>query len=388
LNAEPAATSRGTSPGPAAGAAASADARHWHEVMFDNAFDSLFVTDGRSRIVDWNPASERLFGYTKREMIGQSPEMLNVPGEGHRTTQVIQAALIRQGRWSGRLRFVRKCGSVGVCEALVLRPISAEKGTISINRDLTERMQIEKQAERHRTELSYMTRLNTLGGMVAMLAHELNQPLSAIVNYAEGCVNHLNAPASRLEDILEAMDRISMQAERAARVVTRIREFVHTRNLRRTRFAINDLLHKIVDFLQLELERGGVTLDLQLADELPLLHADSIQIEQVVLNLMLNSIEAMVSTPTRQRKIIIRSELAGSKAILVSVRDAGKGIPAAVAARIFEPLFSTKEGGMGMGLSISQTIIAAHGGHIWAVPAFPSGTEMQFSIPIRGLIGE
>ncbi len=241
-------------------------------------------------------------------------------------------------------------------------------GLVCLAVDLTERESAERAAKEHQAALAHVSRLSTMGEMASSIAHELNQPLAAICNYARGCVRRLEAGSGASEEVLDAMRRVAVQAERAGEIIRRIRNFLRKEPPRRVAVDVNHLVREVADLIAPAVRQHGVLLRLDLAQETPRVLADPIQLEQVVLNLAHNAIEAMLDD---RRELTIETRANGD-AVEVAVRDTGHGLEPDALGRVFDPFYSTKPGGMGMGLSISRSIVEAQDGRLWA-DADPSG---------------
>jgi signal transduction histidine kinase len=239
---------------------------------------------------------------------------------------------------------------------------------------------MESQARRHQAEVAHAARLSTLGGMAAGLAHELNQPLSAVVSYARGCARRLEAGDLPKAALLEVLEEMSAQAMRAGEVLRRIREFLRGES-RREEVDLNDVVRRALRFAEPEARHAGVRIDLALAADPLHIEIDPIQIEQVVLNLAQNGFEAMRPNNGAVRVLAIETRRLAPDTVEVSVRDSGAGMAPGVSERIFEPFFTTKADGLGLGLSISRTIVEAHGGRLWVGPNDDArGTAMRFTL--------
>jgi PAS domain S-box-containing protein len=228
--------------------------------------------------------------------------------------------------------------------------------------------------------LARTSRLVTMGEMASTLAHELNQPLSAISNYCMGCVNRLKSSSYRLEDILGAMEKASTQAARAGNIVRRIRDFVRKSEPRQTLVSIAHIIEDAVGIAGIEAKRLGTRIQVLIPNDLPEIMADRIMVEQVLMNLIKNGAEAMLDLPLEQRRIDIEAG-SGEDAVLISVIDYGSGISAEHMENLFSPFFTTKQDGMGMGLNICRSIIEFHKGRLW-VDANPAGGSIfRFTLP-------
>jgi C4-dicarboxylate-specific signal transduction histidine kinase len=242
----------------------------------------------------------------------------------------------------------------------------------------------ETQSRQHQAEIAHAARLSTLGGMAAGLAHELNQPLAAVVSYARGCARRLEAGELPKAALLEVLEEISAQALRAGEVLRRIREFLRGES-RREEVDLNAVVRSALRFAEPEARHAEVRLDLELAPEALRIEVDPIQIEQVILNLVQNGFEVMSTNNGAERVLAIATRRVAPDTVEVTVRDSGAGIPADVAERLFEPFFSTKPDGLGLGLSISRTIVEAHGGRLWATPNQDArGAAFRFTLRSAG----
>jgi signal transduction histidine kinase len=241
---------------------------------------------------------------------------------------------------------------------------------------------LEEMRERqHQAELAHAARLSTLGEMAAGLAHELNQPLAAIVSWATGCQVRIEAGTADIDTLARVVSEISDEAIRAAEVLRRIREFARSGEIKRERVDPNELVRGAARLATGDARRGGVDVSLALADDVPAVEVDRVQISQVVVNLLLNAFEAMGGTKRGERRV----ELATARAtdgVEVTVRDSGEGLAAAVQHTLFDPFVTTKEDGLGLGLAISRRIVEAHGGRLWATANDGRGAIFHFTLPL------
>jgi C4-dicarboxylate-specific signal transduction histidine kinase len=225
-----------------------------------------------------------------------------------------------------------------------------------------------------------------MGEMATGLAHELNQPLSAIANFARGCIRRLRSGDVAPADLIEPLEEVCEQAERAGEIMRHVRDFVRKSEPRMTAVDINLVVRSVVKFTEHEARQNETVVTLQLAPEQPRVWADSIMVEQVICNLVRNAMEAMAETRTLRREIVIRTVPQGGDAVEVEVIDTGPGIDGAVIDQVFDQFFTTKPEGVGMGLSISRSIVESHGGSIRAESRAGGGATFRFTlkaIPIR-----
>ena len=247
---------------------------------------------------------------------------------------------------------------------------------MQVARDITERRMHEEASRVQQEKIQLTSRLTTMGEMASSLAHELNQPLTAIANYSMGAVAMLRAGNADPEKLLDALEKASQQAERAGKIISRIREFVKRSEPRRQKVAVKQILDNAVAFADIDARKRQITIQQQLPDQLPDVIADPILIEQVLLNLLKNGVEAMEGSdyPTLHVVVTDRGAL-----IEISVHDRGHGLRDPE--RLFEPFYSTKSEGLGMGLNICRTIIESHHGRLWADPNPDGGTIFRFTLP-------
>ncbi|WP_455202593.1 PAS domain S-box protein [Kaarinaea lacus] len=253
--------------------------------------------------------------------------------------------------------------------------------------DIAQRKRAEEQARLHQAELAHMARLNIMGEMATGIAHELNQPLTAIANYAAVGSEIVGAGNENSDKLLKALDSVQVQAERASEIIRRLRQFVKKQSPQRINVSINTLVKDVVSFMEVETRKQNIQTQLNLAAELPLVFADAIQIEQVLLNIIRNSLDAMRIAGIEEPKLTISTYVNGDGNVHVDVSDTGPGIDEVTLGNIFEPFVTTKGAkGMGMGLSISRSIIEAHGGKLWAESKVGRGTTFYFTLPV--IVGE
>ena len=253
-------------------------------------------------------------------------------------------------------------------------------GVAVFSNEVTELRRSEEAARQRQAELTHVQRLSTLGELAAGLAHEINQPLSAIVNYARGCARRLRADAGSVAEVLPAIDSIATEALRAGEVIRRLRQLIRKEAPRQERVDLNALVAEAVRIVGPEARQADVRVEDYPAVALPRILGDGIQIEQVLLNLLRNAVEAMAaSAPRRVLQLTTRRSAPGR--VEVAVRDTGPGLLPGHSDAIFEPFVSTKPGGLGMGLSISRTIIESHGGRLWASANPEGGMTFRFDLP-------
>jgi signal transduction histidine kinase len=222
----------------------------------------------------------------------------------------------------------------------------------------------------------------TMGELTALIAHEINQPLAAVVTNANACLRWLMGPIPNLDEAREALARIVRDGNRASDVIGRIRALVKKSGTEKASLDLNEVIQEVVGLVQSEIQKSGVTLQMELADDLPQILGNRVQLQQVILNLVMNGIEAMDTVTDRPREILIRSCEHESDQLLIAVQDSGVGIDSQNLEKIFDAFYTTKPQGMGMGLAISRSIVENHGGRLWAVPNDSPGATFQFTLDV------
>jgi PAS domain S-box-containing protein len=253
--------------------------------------------------------------------------------------------------------------------------------------DVTDRKTAEaavrRSEERYRqaqVELTHANRVTTLGQLSASIAHEVNQPISAIVNNASAALRWLDKGPPDLEKARQALTRIVANGSRAGEVIGRMRALLKKTPLRKEAVEINEAILEVVAVTRGETANNGISVKTQLAEGMPLIQGDRVQLQQVILNLLMNAIEAVNSVGDGPRELMISTDQAPSQSVLIAVRDSGPGLPLVSRERIFDAFYTTKPGGLGMGLSICQSIVEAHGGRLWATANIPRGAIFQFTV--------
>src|SRR5262245_11311007 len=260
----------------------------------------------------------------------------------------------------------------------------ASQAAISLEnaRLYAERQQAEEAVRQTQAELAHMARLTTLGELTASLAHEINQPIGAVVNNASACVRWL--AAQNLEEARQSAVRIIADGHRAGDIINRIRALARKAPPHKDWLDVNALIREVLALVRSDVQRYGVTLQMHLAADLPPVRGDRIQLQQVVLNLLDNALDALRGVPEGSREVQISSGILASQSVHVAVRDTGSGLTAESLAHLFDAFYTTKPEGMGLGLAISRRIIEAHGGQLWGTPNTDPGATFQFTLPVGG----
>ncbi|ARQ03021.1 PAS domain-containing sensor histidine kinase [Pseudorhodoplanes sinuspersici] len=348
--------------------------------------DAMIVIDPKGRIQSFSTAAERLFGWRASEVIGQNVNML-MPSpyrEGH-DGYVERYLRTGERRIIGVGRVVvgeRKDGSTFPMELAVGEMKSNDKLFFTgFIRDLTERQKTEGRLQELQAELVHISRLTAMGEMASTLAHELNQPLSAISNYLNGARRVLDSPMDGSQSLVrEALDKAREQSLRAGQIIHRLRNFVARGESERKVESLSKLLEEASALALVGAKDQGVKVRFELDASQDLIFADKVQVQQVVLNLIRNAIDAMTESPRRQ--LVISSAADSERMIRISVADTGSGLAPDILPQLFQPFVTTKKQGMGVGLSISKTIVEAHGGRMWAEPNNGEGTVFHLTLKL------
>jgi len=232
-------------------------------------------------------------------------------------------------------------------------------------------------------ELAHVTRVTMLGELTASIAHEVNQPLAGVVANAEACLRWLGRETPDLDAVRRSVEWVIDDGNRASEVIRRVRALANKTQIEKVPLDVNDVVKEVIALVQRELTSHRVSLRTELAPALPMILGDRVQLQQVMINLVMNGIEAMQSVTDRPRELVVRSCQDDAHQVLASVTDYGVGISSENADRLFNAFFTTKTTGMGMGLSICRSIMEAHGGRLWATANVPYGATFQFTLPVN-----
>ena len=344
------------------------------------AIDAVVVVDKIGRIEAFSPVAESLFGHRSEELQGRHFGALlrgtRPRRRDARALELIVRRLMAQGR---ELEGLRRDGTVFPALVSVARMAGTPARYVAFIRDLTER----RRAERNRVlreRLMRMTRLATVGEMAAGVAHELNQPLTAIANYAQAGERLLAAVADVPPDLRGVLQRITAQAVRAGDVIQRLRGLVNPPSSRELS-DVNMIIEEVGSLIRSDAQAHRVGFRFELDRDLPQIEADRIQLQQVLLNLFHNAVESFGAAAAEGREVAVHSALCGGE-LEIRVTDNGPGVPAAMMPRLFHPFSTNKTGGTGLGLAVSQTIVRAHHGTLTHTPNHPRGAVFCIRLPL------
>lgn len=358
--------------------------------MEDSLTVGMRARDLKGRVIYVNPAFCKMTGFAPEELVGHEPPMPYWAPEHLENTEAMHRAVMAGEAPSDgfEITFMRKNGErfqALVYEAKLIDGNGQHTGWMASVLDITERKNAEELARQQQEQLQFTARLVTLGEMASTLAHELNQPLAAIASYNTGCLNLLERPDCRPTDIQPALQKLGVQAQRAGRIIRRVHDFVRKSEPKRAPCNFGEVIEDCLGFVEADARKKHVQIDCQVP-ELPLIPADRLMLEQVLLNLMRNAMDAMEETPAKERLLRINIE-SGTSELRVSVADQGSGIHPDIRDKLFSAFFTTKPEGMGVGLSICRSIIEFHRGRLWVEEnndsATGSGTIFIFTLPLE-----
>jgi PAS domain S-box-containing protein len=359
--------------------------------IIDSALDAVLSIDERGRVTEWNTQAETMFGWRRDETVGQTLSELFIPprfrdahdkglkhflstGEGPLLNRRIEITALR-----------RDGTEFPVEVSIAPYQIDGKWEFSGFVRDITEKKVAEASTRRHRemeTELAHANRVATMGQLSASIAHEVNQPIGAAVTNAHAALRWLGAMPSNVDEVRKALSRIVTNGNRATDVLSRIRAFIKKAPPCKDCLDINHAVLEVVALTRSEAKKNKVAVQMNLAEGLPAVQADRVQLQQVILNLIMNAIEAMSASDAGPRGLVISSAKSESNDVTVEVQDSGPGFPVASVEQIFQAFYTTKPAGLGMGLSICRSIVEAHGGQLRAAARDPTGAIFTFTLPV------
>ena len=355
------------------------------QALLDAAVDGVILIDHQGNVQSFNRAAERLFGYEAREVLGNNVSMLMAePDRSQHDRHLARYVVTREPHIIGRGREIearRKDGSVFPVFLSVGAVGGAEPPRfVGFVQDVSFRRRAEEDTHRLQERLTHVSRLATVGEMSAGIAHEINQPLTAVANYAQACDRLLGTPDPDIEEIRGALKQITAQAVRAGDIIRRLRSLARNDVMQRVPTDINALIGELIDLIALDTKTHEVSYQLELAQDLAETSVDRAQIQQVVLNLVRNAVEALTESPGK-RELIIRTLTTPEEEVEIAICDNGPGVMQSIVPRLFDPFCTTKPHGTGLGLAISRTIIKSHEGSLDYRPNAPVGACFIVRLP-------
>jgi len=369
-------------------AEALADSERRFRAIFNSTFQFIGLLDPEGTLLEANQAALDFAGVTNDDVVGK-PFWETTWWSGSAREQKRLKEAIQKASQGHLVRYeTTNSGADGKIFSVdfSLKPVKNEHGeTVLIipeGRDITERKQAEEEVRRHQRESAHFMRLSLMGEMAAGMAHELNQPLAAMTSYCGTARSILSELPSAPKDLVGLLDRIAEQAHRASEIINHIRRFVSKGSTNKGFIDIDKLIIEMFDFLEWELRNNKVNIDLDMDAQGRKISANSVQIEQVLLNLIRNSLEAIQNAGISNGRLILKTRLIAGNSVQITVTDNGPGIAVEMRKRLFEPFQTSKESGMGMGLSIGRSIIQAHKGKIWLNESCKDGSSFCVELPV------
>jgi len=347
---------------------------------------AIVMVNEQGQIVLVNVQTETLFGYAREELVGQSVEVL-VP-ERYRADHPAHragffAAPQTRSMGAGRELFARRKNGSEFLVEIGLNPIHTQEGVLVLTAivDITERKRTDLEVVQQRAELAHIARVSTMGELAASLAHELNQPLTAILSNAQAAQRFIAANPADLEEVREILKDIVQDNNRAGEVIQRLRAMVRKEELEFVPLELAGIIRDVVQLVHSDAILHNIRVLLEFNSGLPPVRGDKVQLQQVLLNLLLNAFDALKNSPADERSVAVQVELDGASILKVAVRDRGTGLNGDQLEEIFQPFYTTKRDGLGMGLSISRSIVEAHGGRLWVENNPDRGATFCFTLP-------
>ena len=354
-----------------------------YRMLIERMNEGVNITDAQARMVFVSDRFCEMTGYVREELIGRTGEMLTVPElkQAWHDSHVAREA----GRAeSHALVLKRKDGQllhVWISPKPQFDATGGYIGSLNVVLDVTDRRRAEEKARSHLEQLAHVARVASMGEMASAIAHEINQPLTAIANYANAALRLIKAGKLSPDETADTLQRLATEAERAGAVVRKMRGFVRSEEGHLQAIGVDALFADVLRLTRAEAAQYEVDVTAAAAEDLPAVLADTIQIEQVLLNLVRNAMEAIDGASATQRRVVLSASRAGNEMIEIQVRDTGPGLTPAAAEKVFEPFYTTKNEGIGIGLALSRSIVDAHGGRLWADASSP-GAVFRLTLPI------
>jgi PAS domain S-box-containing protein len=365
-------------------------AHHRERRLVEANIIGIFVVDIEGHIIEANDAFLHMVGYDREDLAAGRVNRTDLTPPEWRERD---ARTVAEVKATGTVQpfekeYFRKDGTrIPVLIGATAFDEKRDQG-VGFVLDLTERKRAEAEARgserRYRevqAELAHAARVATMGELTASIAHEVKQPIGAAAAYAEAALRFLARRPPELEEVRESLEDIVATSYRAAEVIDRIRDLVKKAPPRKDRFEINGAIREVIELTRGEAMKNGVSVQMQLADGLPLIEGDRVQLQQVILNLIINGVQAISEASDGPRQVLISTGKPESGGVLVAVRDSGPGLAPGTLDHVFEAFHTTKPGGLGLGLSICRSIIEAHGGRLWASANVSRGAIFQFTVP-------
>lgn len=350
--------------------------------------DMIFVRNSEGLITFWNRAAEDIYGWSSTEVIGRSADEL-LATQYPEDRDAIERELLFSERWEGELVQFGKSGErLVVASRWALQPDEdgVAFGVLETHTDVTGRKKAQDALHLAQVELAHAARVASLGELTASIAHEVNQPLMAVVTNAEACRRWLQRDPPDIQEVDTAIGRVISEGQRASEIVARIRAFLKKEPAQSSQLNVAALVGEAVSLVKRELQQGEVELRLKLEPKLPFVQGDKVQLQQVLVNILINSMQAMAGH-LGDRHISLEAFRSGVDTIAIEIGDTGPGIAEGDREKLFDPFFTTKDHGMGMGLAICRTLVEAHGGQLRATNGSGCGATFLLTLPALSTSG-
>ena len=352
--------------------------------LLELAHDAILVRNLNDRITYWNSGAEEVYGWRREEALGETaPNLLRSIYPS--SMESLKEEIVRSGRWEGELTQTRRDGETIVVSsrwALQRDENGQPAAVLQINTEITERKRASENLVSMQNQLAHMARVTTMGELAASIAHEINQPLAAVVTNGNACLRWMNLAEPNLDEARATVTAIVQQGKRASDIIARIRAFMTKSPPQMSQLEINGLVREVLNLIDHEVQRNKVVLRAELAGDVAAVVGDRVQLQQVVLNLLMNAVEATSAAAESPKEVLVTSRNE-ARQVIVAVQDSGVGIDPENLNQLFNPFFTTKPHGMGMGLAISRSTIQSHGGRLWAASNPGRGATFQFTLPAQ-----
>jgi PAS domain S-box-containing protein len=347
---------------------------------------SVVITDKPGNMIYVNKKFSEISGYSPAECLGQNPRLLKSGESPPAVYQELWDCLTHGRTWRGEFHNRKKNGEL-YWESAVISPLLDGAGQVThfigIKEDITERKRSELELHQQRDQLTHLSRVTMLGELAGSLAHELNQPLTAILSNAQAAQRFLAHDQPDLGEIRDILADIVAEDKRAGEVIRRLRLLLKKGEVQQQPLLVNEIVQEVLRLVRSDLVNLNFAAQTELAPNLPVIHGDGVQLQQVLLNLVLNGCDAMAGAARDNRRLTIRTSRADDGSVHLSVADGGTGIAPEKLEQVFEPFYTTKAKGLGLGLAVFRSIVAAHGGKLWATNNSGGGATFHLTLPVR-----
>jgi PAS domain S-box-containing protein len=352
--------------------------------LLELAHDAIIVRDLDDRITYWNWGAEQVYGWSREQALGETvPNLLQSIYPS--SIESIKEEIVRVGSWEGELTQTRQDGETVIISsrwALQRDEHGLPAAVLQINTDITERKRAEENLRSMHAQLAHLARVTTMGELAASIAHEINQPLAAVVTNGNACLRWMALAEPDLDEARAAVTAIIKEGKRASDIIARIRALMKKSPPQMTQLEIDELIGDVLALTAHEFQRNRIVLRTDLKEGLPTVVGDRVQLQQVVLNLVMNAVESTSTAEESPREVCVAAWNDANE-VAIAIRDSGVGIDPKNLDHLFNPFFTTKAHGMGMGLTISRSTIEAHGGRLWATSNPVRGATFQFTLPAQ-----